>query len=135
MTVYGFELRDGTCGGITDESGVSLPDRKHALEYAQGVARELMNCQEKQTRHWQLDVYDGAGERIFEVPFASLDRTLDHLRPEYRHLIARHADRIRSVKEVVASARITSREARALVSRSRGRPYLAAERGARTIRD
>jgi hypothetical protein len=133
MPIYTFELRDGD-RRIEDKSGVHLPDREHALHYALDVARELMNCREVQTRSWCLDVHDGNGARIFELPFASIDPTLDHLVPEMRTTIERMCDRARSLREVIAAARVTVRESRALVALSRGRPYLATELGERTIR-
>jgi hypothetical protein len=135
VPIYSFELSDGTCR-TADDVGVSLPDRTHAFEYARGVVRELMACQEAQTRWWRLDIYDkSAGEKIFEIPFASVDSTLDYLAPERRMTMVGLYDRVRALKEVIASANITMRESCALVARSRGRPYLAAYRGERTIRD
>jgi len=55
MPVYRFELRDGT-SAIRDDTGVSLPDRGHALAYARVVVRELMRGHELQARYWRLDV-------------------------------------------------------------------------------
>ena len=48
-----------------------------------------MSCREAQTRTWRLDVYDSNGGRIFELPFASIDPTLDHLAPEMRTTVER----------------------------------------------
>lgn len=132
MPIYTFELRDGD-RRIEDGSGVNLPDRDHVVHYALDVAHELMSCREAQTRSWRLDVYEG-GERIFELPFARLDPTLDHLVPEMRTTVERMSDLSRSVREAMAAARVTLRESRALVALSRGRPYLATEKGERTIR-
>ena len=73
MPTYTFELRDGSCG-IYDESGIRLPDREHALQYAHDVVRELMSCQEMQTRFWRLDVYEDDATRVFEIPFATVDQ-------------------------------------------------------------
>ena len=78
MATYTFQLKDGSCG-ITDGAGVDLPDREHARRYAHDVARELMSGREAETRFWPLDVYEDNNERILEIPFASIDRTLDHL--------------------------------------------------------
>jgi hypothetical protein len=133
MPVYTFELRDGD-RTIQDSSGVHLPDRDRAFQYARDVAHELMSCREAQTRSWRLDVYDDDAERIFELPFARIDPTLDHLVPEMRTTVERMCDRYRSLREAMAAARITVRESRALVALSRGRPYLATELGERTIR-
>jgi hypothetical protein len=133
MPVYTFELSDGD-RRTQDGSGVNLLDREHARHYALDVARELMSCREAQTRTWRLDVYDGSGERIFELPFASIDPTLDHLVSEMRTTVERMCDRSRSLREAIAAAKVTARESRALVALSRGRPYLATEMGERTIR-
>jgi hypothetical protein len=133
MPIYTFELRDGD-RNVEDGNGVNLPDRDHAFHYALDVAHELMSCREAQTRSWRLDVYEGNGERIFELPFARIDPTLDHLAPEMRTTFERMCDRSRSLRETVAAVRVTVRESRALVALSRGRPYLATEMGERTIR-
>jgi hypothetical protein len=133
MPIYTFELRDGD-RTIEDGSGVNLLDRDHAFHYALDVAHELMSCREAQTRTWRLDVYEGSGERIFQLPFARIDPTLDHLVPEMRETVERASDLSRSLREAMASARVTLRESRALVALSRGRPYLATEMGERTIR-
>jgi hypothetical protein len=134
MPNYTFELRDGS-GGIDDETGVALADGVHALHYAQDVVHELMRSREAQTRTWRLDVYDEAGERVIELPFATIDPTLDHLRPELRAMVEKFCDRRRSVDEMIYTARGTVRESQALVARSRGHLYVAARSGEKTIRD
>jgi hypothetical protein len=134
MPLYTFELRDGFCG-IADTIGVSLADRDQALCYAHEVVRELMGCCEKQTRTWQLDVYEDHDQRIFEIPFARLDETLDHLDPGWRRTIEDSCNRSLLLRETCSAARITMRESRALVARSRGKPYLATEGGKPIIRE
>jgi hypothetical protein len=134
MPTYTFELKDGS-RGVADESGVNLPDREHALRYAVDVARELMGGREAQTRFWRLDVYEDSRERIFEIPFVRIDRTLDHLAPELRTMMEGLCDRHRSLKEANYAARVTVRESQALMAIARGKPYLATYAGERTIRD
>ncbi|HUI11875.1 MAG TPA: hypothetical protein VL048_00230 [Xanthobacteraceae bacterium] len=134
MPNYTFELRDGH-GGIDDETAVSLADGADALRYAQTVVHELMRSREAQTRAWQLDVYDEGGARVLELPFASLDPTLDHLRPELRAMVEKFCDRRRTVNEIIYKACDTVRESQALVARSRGQLYVAARSGEKTIRD
>jgi hypothetical protein len=51
-----------------------------------------------------------------------------------RERVERVSDLARSLREAMAAARVISRESRALVALSRGRPYLATEMGERTIR-
>jgi hypothetical protein len=133
MPTYTFDLKDGEAG-IEDDTGVSLPDREHALHYAQDVARELMSSREVQTRYWRLDVYDDNRECIFAIPFTSVDRTLDHLRPEWRTMMEKLCDHHRSLREAIHAACVTVRESRALLARSRGKPYLASDSGQTTIR-
>jgi hypothetical protein len=133
MPNYTFELRDGA-GGVRDHSGVDLANREQALEYAQGVAGELMdNCQ-AQTRSWRLDVYAEDGKRIHQIPFVSIDKTLDYLRPQLRASVEIMCDRRRSLSEVIHTSGVLMCESRALLALSRGRPYLAAQYGRRTIR-
>lgn len=134
MPLYTFELRDGSCG-IADTIGISLADRDEALCYAHEVIRELMGCREQQTRTWRLDVYEDRDRRVFEIPFARLDETLDHLSPQWRSNIENLCNRSRVLQETYNAARITMRESRALVARSRGKPYLATEAGRLIIRE
>jgi hypothetical protein len=133
MPLYTFELRDGSCG-IADTVGVSFADRDRALCYAYEVVRELMGCREQQTRTWRLDVYEDH-DRVFEIPFARLDETLDHLNPHWRNMIEDTCNRSRALHETYSAARITMRESRALIARSRGKPYLATEGGRPIIRE
>jgi hypothetical protein len=133
MPLYTFRLSDGSCE-IADETGIALPDREHAHKYAHDVIRELMNCREPLTRTWLLGVYEDNRERVFEIPFVSIDQTLDHLRPDLRSKIEDLCGRSRRLTEAVAAAHATLRESRALVAQSRGKPYLAAERGRKTVR-
>jgi hypothetical protein len=134
MPTYTFQLNDGA-GGVADETGITLQDRADALRYSQDVIQELMSHRERETRSWRLDVYENDHNRIFQIPFASLDRSLDHLRPEWRGRVESLCEHNRSLQEVLHAARLTVRESRALVARSRGKPYLAAEFGEPTIRE
>jgi len=133
MPTYTFELKDGS-SGIYDGIGIHLPERGHALQYAHDVARELMSCREVQTRFWRLDVYEDNATRVFEIPFATIDPTLDHLVPELRTTMERLCERRRALAEATYAALVTMRESRALVALSRGKPYLVTYAGDRTIR-
>jgi hypothetical protein len=132
MPLYTFALEDGE-RPVEDESGLWFADRERALEHAHDVADELMRSRERETRSWRLDVYEH-GTCIAEIPFASVDRTLDHLKPALRSTVERSCATLRSFKQTVSAARDTMREARALVAQSRGKPYLATEAGQPTIR-
>lgn len=133
MPLYTFELSDGSAP-LYDEAGVHLPDRVRALAYGEEVARELMRGREVETRFWRLRIHEKDGEEISEMTFATVDPTLDHLVPELRTSVQRVCDSYRSCKEAVYAARMTMRESRALVAQSRGRPYLVAVAGDRTIK-
>jgi hypothetical protein len=63
-----------------------------------------------------------------------LDQTLDHLNAQMREMVERSAGQIRSVKDTYQAAKVTVREAKSLVVRSRGKPYLATDRGRKVIR-
>jgi hypothetical protein len=134
MPRYTFKLFDDS-GAVEDDVGVSLPTAEVAYRYACDVALELMNCRELRTRHWQLDVYEGEGKKVFEIPFAALDPTLNHLTTKQRELVEHRLQIIRSLKDALHAATLTGREARSLVARSRGMPYLAVDRGRKVTRD
>jgi hypothetical protein len=128
--LYTFQLRDGS---HRIEDKIVLPNRERAFEHARAVVRELMRCREQQTRTWRLDVYEDEGG-LFAMPFARFDDSLGHLSSQGRETIVDLCDRCRSLKEAMSTAGLTVRESRALVARSRGKPYLAAAFGQRTIR-
>jgi hypothetical protein len=139
MPTYTFELRDGS-RPIEGGDAIILPDRDHARAYGRNVVVELMSYRELQTRSWRLDAYENNSECetniewIFEIPFASVDHSLNHLKPELRKMIEKISDRQLALKEAVYAAGITIRESRALLARSRGRPYLVSCVGENTIR-
>src|SRR5262249_29282200 len=81
------------------------------------------------------DVYQDNDEQVFAIPFVKLDNTLDHLSQDLRALVERSAQRMRSLKDTYHNASITRRESQSLVARSRGKPYLAVDRGRKVIRD
>lgn len=130
---YTFKLRDDS-NGVVDNVGVALPDNASAYLYARTVARELMRCREIQTRYWDLEVYrDGEGP-LFDILFATVDPTLDHLRRELRLLVENVSGKKRALRDVTHAAQQTLRESQSLVARSRGRPHLICEDGEVTIR-
>jgi hypothetical protein len=134
MPRYTFKLCDDG-GGVEDNIGVSLPNAEIAYRYACDVVSELMSCRELRTRHWRLDVYEDEQKKVFEIPFAKLDPTLDHLPTAQRELVEQTSQIIRSLKDALYAAGLSKGEAKSLVARSRGKPYLAADRGRKVIRD
>ena len=132
MPFYTFELQDGG-RPVGDETGEWFADRDRAVHHACDVARELMTARELQTRSWCLDIYED-GSRIEQIPFARLDQTLDHLNPALRTNVERCCDKMRDFRQAMWAAQATVRESRALVAQSRGKPYLATDRGEPIIR-
>jgi Domain of unknown function (DUF6894) len=125
---YTFKLR-GDGRDVNDNVGIALADNASAYGYARTVARELMRCREAQTRYWHIKVYrDGEGP-LFDILFASVDPTLDHLRRELRVLVERVSERKRALKDVVYACELNLRQSRSLLARSRGKPFLIAENG------
>ena len=134
MPTYTFKLRSDA-GGVADNVGATLADNASAYRYARCVARELMRCRELQTRYWLLEVYrDGQGP-LFDILFANVDPTLDHLRRELRVLVEKANEKKRALKDVVHDIGLTVRESQALLARSSGRPHLISDNGEITIRN
>jgi hypothetical protein len=133
VPTYTFTLR-GDGRDNSDDMGIALADNASAYRYARTVARELMRCREMQTRYWRIKVYrDGEGP-VFDVLFASVDPTLDHLRRELRGLVESVSEKTGALKDVLYACELSLRESRSLLARSRGQPYLIAENGELTIR-
>jgi hypothetical protein len=134
MPTYTFKLLDDG-GGVTDDIGLRLPDTKAAYGYACDVAFELMDHREAATRSWRLDVYENGAKKLFGILFATIDETLNHLKPDNRKLVEMTAMRRRLLHDTFHAAWITCRESQALIARSRGKLHLVADRGEKTIRD
>jgi hypothetical protein len=133
MPVYTFKLRDGS-GDIEDSTGVQFHHQENAFRYAHDVVYELMKSRELETRSWRLDVYEG-GSPIYEIPFVSVDQSLDHLPPKLRTMVEGLSERRRQLGDALHTVKATVQESRALVARSRGKPYLASRFGKAVIRD
>ncbi len=112
-----------------------LPNTKAAYDYACDVAHQMMDHREAATRSWRLDVYENGAKKVLEVLFATVDETLNHLKSDNRKLVELTARRRRLLHDTFHAAWITCRESQAIVTRSRGKLYLAADHGQKTIRD
>ena len=128
MRRYYFHMKDGY-RGYEDTAGVVLASNEAALDYARRVATELMKNRERKARHWRIDVRDRNGGALFEVAFITVDPTLSHVSPPYRKALEELSQRCFALREAIAQARTVQTQARALVAKSRGRPYLAADSG------
>ena len=92
-----------------------------ASERAAQLARELMRQSEVKRSHWQLDVCDERGKVLFNLPFAGVDRTIDHLRPRTRQLVEDLCQNRRKLAEAVFEARLLILSSRATLARSKGK--------------
>ena len=128
MANYFFTLRQGGYT-ISDPDGRDVPDDGAAAAHAHCVAQELMKNCELEARSWQIDVYDSTGHCVVQVPFVRVDPSLNHLSPPARQLVEKWCVALRELAEAVASAKKTMHRSQALLARSRGLPYLAAEDG------
>ncbi|MGB3743937.1 MAG: hypothetical protein WBD11_05305 [Xanthobacteraceae bacterium] len=134
MPTYTFKLR-GDAGWVADNVGTALADNASAYRHACCVARELMRCRESQTRYWLLEVYQDGQRPLFDILFARVDPTLDHLRRESRALVESASEKKRALKDVIHETRQIVRESQALLARSSGRPHLISDNGEITIRN
>jgi uncharacterized protein DUF6894 len=131
MPHYHFHLR--TAEGLhLDREGTFLENGAEALERATAVARELMRNREVKARSWRIEVFDSIeNERCFEVPFASVDVTLEHLHPDLRGQIEQVSSRMGSLFDAINALRGTIYEVKATQARAKKLPYLATLRGVR----
>jgi hypothetical protein len=129
MSMYFFNLVTPR-ETIIDASGTDLPDEASAREHARLVACELMRHREVVTRSWRVLVSDSGQGSCFELLFACVDSTIDHLTPELRKSVETLCTRSATLSDAIRAVRSTLLEARATIARAEGRPYLAARNGA-----
>ena len=130
MPAFYFHLRDGKSGAV-DGRAQELSCASAAQGYAVHVARELMRGRELRTRHWRLDVVDEHGGVVAEVPFATIDETLNHLTPDLRRLVERLSTARREVSETLVGLDWVALYIQAPPARSHTKPYLVARDGHR----
>jgi hypothetical protein len=128
MPTYFFNLttRDGK---IHDPQGTDLPNDAAALEHARIVANELLRNREPERRHWRLDVYDGDRGVCFNLRFATVDPSIDHLTPELRRSLEDVHAKSASLFEAISAVRLTLLQVKGTLARAEGAPYLAAIKG------
>jgi hypothetical protein len=127
MARYFFDLSNDA-GGARDDSGTDLPDHRAAIAYRHEIAHELMRNNEQRSRQFCITVGDEARTLLFSLPFV-LDETTSHLPPGSRMPLEVCYERRRKLPEALGGARKTIRQLRAVVARSRRKPYLAAVGG------
>src|SRR5262249_1573858 len=101
MPRYHFNLHDGH-GVRPDLDGIVVPHIEAAHEHGLVVAGELMRNREPRARFWKLGVCDADGEVLFEIDFAQVDHTLDHLAAGVRESLIHFSEIIRTVAKTIA---------------------------------
>lgn len=130
MPVYYFNLKDAY-GIHVDPEGTELPDEAHALEHGRQVALELMQSRETRTRSWRLQVCDENRITVFELLFATVDRTMHRFAPSMRSTIEAVSARTAGLSDAIGDVRTTLHQIKGTLARSEGAPYLAALNGKR----
>jgi hypothetical protein len=97
MPIYSFKLRSDE-NVFADDAGVSLLNPKLAYSYACDVVRELMRRRESETRYWSLEVHEQSQGKIFDIPFAEIDSTLEGLPENWRSVVEQLWQRVRSLQ-------------------------------------
>jgi uncharacterized protein DUF6894 len=130
MPLYYFNLnhRDGIS---PDCDGSDLPDEPSARAHAGAVVCELMRNREAQRRSWRLQVCDAQHAPLFEVLFADLDASLDHLSPELRASMRDVSLKAGDMRDRIRDVRATLHQLNGTLARADGLPWLAAMDGRR----
>jgi hypothetical protein len=128
MSRFHFHLRArGTIH--RDPDGTDLPDLPAAHAHASAVVEELMRHSSVATRHWSMCVENDVGESQFDVFFADVDPSLAGYPPQMRLLVSQTCRRLGALTDVLCAASAARTEARMLLARARGKPYLVFTRG------
>ena len=101
MPIYGFKLRSDE-NVFADDAGVSLPNPKLAYHYACDVVRELMRRRESETRCWSLEVHEQSQGKLFDIPFAEMDSTLEALSENWRNVVEQLWQQGRSLQDALS---------------------------------
>ena len=124
MPTYHFHLAMLE-GRVLDVKGTELADESAAREHARQVACELMRHRERQTRAWRVEVTDSTQRPCFDLLFASVDNTIDHLTPELRKNVENLCTQSASLAEMIRTVTNTVVVVKAALARANGRPLLA----------
>jgi len=129
MSTFFFDLNDGL-GIVRDLDGADLRDAAAARAHAERVARELLRHAESKRRGWRLRVRDQNGGVIFELLFASVDESLNHLAPGIKASIEDVHVKAGALSDTIRDVRHSMAQLRATMRRSNKTPWLAAIDGA-----
>jgi hypothetical protein len=130
MQTYYFNLKDGW-KVIPDPEGTECRGDEAAREHAIVVARESMRNNEPGARKWRIQVCDARRTPLFEVLFASVDESMEHLPSEIRKSVERLSGQLASLGDAVSDVRMSILQVRTTLARAEGHPYLVALNGSR----
>jgi len=130
MPQYFFNLKTGR-SMVRDFEGNAFDDDAAARTHAETIARELMRNNETKSRTWRLEVCNADHAPCFEVLFATIDETIDHLPPSLRDSVRRTSGQIGSLCDAIEEVRMSILELRATLAQSNRAPYLATVHGRR----
>jgi hypothetical protein len=130
MTTFYFNLKDGRTI-IPDPDGTELLDEEGARAHAVTVAREAMRNNEVRTRNWRIQVCGANRKPLFEVLFASVDETMDHLPGDLRDSVENVSTKFASLADTIHDVRMSMVELRTTLARAEGVPHLATLNGLR----
>jgi hypothetical protein len=130
MSLYYFNLkqRDGT---VPDGDGTDLADDTAARAHACAVAGELMRHREAQRRAWRLQICDAERRLLFELLFADVDASLDHLSPDLKASVREFYVKTGGMNDTINDVRATLHQLKGTLARADGLPWLAAIDGRR----
>lgn len=130
MNTYYFNLKDGRTT-IPDPDGTELPDEAAARAHAVTVAREAMRNNEARTRNWRIEVCGQDRGALFEILFASVDESMEHLPGDLRRSVETVSTKFASLSDAIHEVRMSMLELRVTLARSDGLPHLATLNGLR----
>jgi hypothetical protein len=130
MTTFYFNLKDGRTI-IPDPDGTELLNEEGARAHAVTVAREAMRNNEVRTRNWRIQVCGANRKPLFEVLFASVDETMDHLPGDLRDSVENVSTKFASLADTIHDVRMSMLELRTTLARTEGVPHLATLNGLR----
>jgi hypothetical protein len=123
MPTYYFDLHTPR-EVVRDLVGSELACEASAREHAAGVARELMQHREGQTRSWRLDVRDGEGRRVFKLMLVTVDESLARFRPELRSSLENMCANNASLCDTIRTVKRSLHQIKGTMARVDRLPYL-----------
>lgn len=134
MQTYYFNLKDGW-KVIPDPDGTACASDEAAREHAIVVAREAMRNNEPQARKWRIQVCNASRKPLFEVLFAAVDESMDHLPRHIRDSVESLSGQLASLGDAVSDVRTSILQVRTTLARAEGHPYLVSLNGSRLWND